>query len=1145
MSSISSVDDDFRAVGTAEVVADASTRVMYHKLTRRGTRKVVQEHYLRDDIACGLIGCVICADGGLGTGASSWSAAVLAPAEPLRRVVVLDTNVVLHQLDALEAAGDLITDVVLPQTVLEETRHRSSVIYARVIALLRLPQRRFFAFANTHHRATYSQRLSGESANDYNDRLVRDAAAWLAQHFSEAAPGVMVRLITNDALSRAAAQQKGIDACTMREVIVGCGKPALLELLAASQDAEMNDSGVLKAGKPTLKAARAGTAQVFSAGGVSGPYKEHLSTATLEEGLRNGVFFQGVVRVNRDCESRAPFLFCARIPANLCLPYFPTPGWFEARVLIHNAIGKVGSDGQGRANGGDDALPVLLQGRESLNRAMDGDSVVIELLPVSAWRAPSTRLAGQTVLSGEDDEIERQALSAATAGIDGASSAESAATPREVIARAISNRSRTGAQPTARVVGILRRAWRPMCGSLEPPSEDYSTRTNDSHAAVEFALFVPWDTRYPRVRIETRQKAALMDKRIVVSIDGWDVNGKHPRGHYVRTIGLIGDKAAENEVIIFEHDIIARPFSSDVLGCLPPADWTIPPDAVTKGERTDLRHIDVCSIDPPGCKDIDDALHARVLPSSETGAREGDVIEVGVHIADVSYFVKHNTAIDIEASERANTTYLVERRLDMLPGLLTETLCSLKGGVDRFAFTVTWQFRRVSAEDPRCAPGGEFGRCAPGDMWEQIPGRTRFFKSIIHSRAAMTYAQAQDLLDDPKADTPVARGVKLLASIARCLRRLRIEAGALSLASPEVKFLLDSETHDPTDVSAYVTRETNSTVEEFMLLANCAVGERVTAAFPRCSLLRRHPSPPRSAFDALVAAARAVGVELRVDSGKSLAESLDDANVPGRPTFNKLLRILTTRCMLQAAYFPSGQCPPAEYFHYGLAAPIYTHFTSPIRRYADVIVHRLLAAALDVDPLPAAYQDRAHMTALAANMNKRHLMSQMAGRSSSSLHTNIFFRNRVILETGLILKLRANGVVILVPRFALEKMVILSRAPKPGSSANPVGAASAEASRILNFDEANQVIVDAADPALRLGIFDEVTVALFVEERIRGRKELVMRIISPAFHAFDRSALAADIIVEDRSGANPTTVVPAGSKRTAQPAEQKPTKKSK
>jgi exosome complex exonuclease DIS3/RRP44 len=312
---------------------------------------------------------------------------------------------------------------------------------------------------------------------------------------------------------------------------------------------------------------------------------------------------------------------------------------------------------------------------------MDGDTVVIELLPVSAWRAPSARLAGPGAQSADDDALERLALTEAAAGGGAAAAAgkpDTGATPREVLARAAAARSRTGAQPTARVVGILKRAWRPMCGSLEPPGDEGGAAAAatggaraESHAAPEFALFVPWDARFPRVRIETRQKAALMDKRLVVAIDGWDAGAKHPRGHYVRTVGPIGDKAAENEVIIFEHDIVARPFSADVLACLPPADWTIPAGAgATAGGRIDLRHLDVCSIDPPGCKDIDDALHAHALDAT------GDVVEVGVHIADVSHFVRHGTAIDVEASERANTTYLVERRLDMLPGLLTETLCS-------------------------------------------------------------------------------------------------------------------------------------------------------------------------------------------------------------------------------------------------------------------------------------------------------------------------------------------------------------------------------------------------------------------------------------------------------------------------------------
>jgi exosome complex exonuclease DIS3/RRP44 len=289
----------------------------------------------------------------------------------------------------------------------------------------------------------------------------------------------------------------------------------------------------------------------------------------------------------------------------------------------------------------------------------------------------------------------------------------------------------------------------------------------------------------------------------------------------VRTIGRIGDRAAENEVIVLEHSIIVRPFSADVIACLPPADWRITPE--NSAGRIDVRGVDVCSIDPPGCKDIDDALHARVLPAGSRGlggepgapsvlsatgqalespALAEERVEVGVHIADVGFFVKEGTAIDVEAAERANTTYLVEKRLDMLPGLLTETLCSLKGGVERFAFSVTWEFRRVPASDPRCAPGGPLARLAPSDRWEFIEGSTRFFRAIIHSRAAMTYAAAQAFLDDPTASGAVPESVRLLASIARCLRRQRIEAGALSLASPEVKFLLEPETADPLDVSA-------------------------------------------------------------------------------------------------------------------------------------------------------------------------------------------------------------------------------------------------------------------------------------------------------------------------------------------------------
>jgi len=132
-----------------------------------------------------------------------------------------------------------------------------------------------------------------------------------------------------------------------------------------------------------------------------------------------------------------------------------------------------------------------------------------------------------------------------------------------------------------------------------------------------------------------------------------------------------------------------------------------------------------------------------------------------------------------------------------------------------------------------------------------------------------------------------------------------------------------------------------------MLWANISVAARTTEVYPRCAVLRRHPAPQPGAFDGLVAAAKSVGLELHTSSSKALASSLDAAVSKENPWLNKILRILATRCMQQAVYFPSGECAPAQYLHYGLATPIYTHFTSPIRRYADVMVHRLLAGCIE------------------------------------------------------------------------------------------------------------------------------------------------------------------------------------------------------
>merc|ERR1719471_820542 len=204
------------------------------------------------------------------------------------------------------------------------------------------------------------------------------------------------------------------------------------------------------------------------------------------------------------------------------------------------------------------------------------------------------------------------------------------------------------------------------------------------------------------------------------------------------------------------------------MDCLPDVTpekpWTI--TSRDEAERVDCRHLDICSVDPPGCTDIDDALHAVPLANGN--------YNVGVHIADVSHFIRPGTAIDKEAANRSTTVYLTDRRIDMVPELLSSNLCSLRGGVERFAFSCVWEI----TEDAEIVS-------------------TKFHKSIIKSRAAMTYEEAQNRIDDEKDQSSVTLGLRRLLSLSRILKRRRTEKGALVLASSEVRFTVDSETADP------------------------------------------------------------------------------------------------------------------------------------------------------------------------------------------------------------------------------------------------------------------------------------------------------------------------------------------------------------
>jgi len=812
-----------------------SERTAFFRKTRRGhVVKVVEESYLRTDLGLGSRnGQTMTREDMALSTGLSW--------------IVPDTNVVLHQMDFLENSGcSALDSIVILETVADEVRHNNLSVHRRLLRLLGHEGRKVIWFANEHCQDTHVRRRPGESPNDWNDRAIRVACSWFASQLSGAAE---VAMLSDDRLNRAACQggHKALSVGAFARSLEA-EHPGVGDLVADfSDDAP---ASLQPQGQPQgQRGGQRGGSRLSGPGAAAREslYPEYLGKEQVEQRLMSGSLFKGTLRVRHGGR------------------------WDDAYVVVQS---------------GSERVSVGVAG-ERVNRATEGDIVAVEILPRSEWTNPS-----EDKPKVPEDEEETEA---------GICEATSAPRPGDLESLAPGPRKRSDSkkpeEPTGRVVAVLRRNWKSLCGSILMESDE-SRPAKGGHASV---LVSPVDKKIPRIKIQTRQLESLVGKRIIVAIDSWPCDSRYPKGHYVSTLGNIGEKSVETAVLLLEHDIPTGDFSGEVLACLPPEGWSITEENMVG--RRDLRHLPVMSIDPPGCRDIDDALHWRQLPSSDNW-------EVGIHIADVTYYVEPGSPLDLEAANRSTSTYLVDRRLDMLPKMLTEKLCSLVGHQDRFAFSVILEV----------TPDGQI---VDAD----------FCKSVIHSIGAHTYGEAQEMLDDPNHPEKVkAEAVLKLNHLAKIFRRRRMEAGALTLASPEVRFVLDTETQNPLDVAMYALKETNALVEEFMLLANITVGKKILRHFPTLSLLRRHPAPNKAQFTPLVSAANAVGVDIRIGDSRELADSLDAAVRLDDEYFNKLLRIMCTRCMAPAQYFSSGEQAPEDWHHYGLATPIYTHFTSPIRR---------------------------------------------------------------------------------------------------------------------------------------------------------------------------------------------------------------------
>ncbi|KAL5210313.1 hypothetical protein ABZP36_005936 [Zizania latifolia] len=613
-------------------------------------------------------------------------------------------------------------------------------------------------------------------------------------------------------------------------------------------------------------------------------YSEHKPMSEITSGLRCGIYHQGKLRVNR---------------------YNP----FEAYV--------------GSESIGDE---IVIHRRSNMNRAFDGDIVAVELLPQDQWHESKSFIADD-----DEDDAEEDVHLAPNSADDAPRNTNPIQSTAASSAAAVSSR------PIGRVVGIIKRNWNSYCGSLEPMPMPAGS------GGIAHALFVSKDRRIPKIRIKTRQLGNLLDKRIIVAVDSWNVLSRYPSGHYVRTIGDIGDKDTEHRGKSYylnftdalnnlQNDINTIPFCTQILACLPPLPWTLSPVDLANPNRQDLRHVRVFSVDPPD-------------------------------IADVTNFVHPGSPLDEEATQRGTSVYLVGQRIDMLPEPLTEDVCSLRADVERLAFSVIWEM----------TPHADIIS-------------TRYTKSVTKSCAAMSYVEAQARMDDNRLVDPLTVDLRNLNSLATIMRYRRCERGALTLASAEVKFEIDSETHDPLDIGIYQIREANQMIEEFMLAANISVAEKILKHFPLCSLLRRHPNPTKEMLEPLLRTASSVRWAI-------IFYSMDY----GVPHYSALGRVI----VIVGLYW----CQFAKMY---------------------VIVHRLLAAALDIVKLPPLFQDGPQLTGVVDNLNYRHRNAQMASRASVELHTLIYFRTRPTDNEARIVKIKANGFIVFVPKFGIEGPIYLT-----------------------------------------------------------------------------------------------------------------------
>ena len=537
--------------------------------------------------------------------------------------------------------------------------------------------------------------------------------------------------------------------------------------------------------------------------------------------------------------------------------------------------------------------------------------------------------------------------------------------------------AREGVEPEAEVIKILERKEQVFTGTLQVKKYFSMLVTDSKFLATD--IFIPAE----------KTMGGKTGDKVVVKIIEWPEDANSPVGEVIDVLGEAGSNNAEINAIMAEFGLPYK-YPQNVEKAANKISDVISEEEIAR--RRDMRDVTTFTIDPKDAKDFDDALSIRRLSNGNW--------EVGVHIADVSYYVKPGSIIDKEAESRGTSVYLVDRVVPMLPERLCNEICSLRPDEDKLTFSCVFELN--------------------GNAEVQ---KSHIARTVIRSNRRFAYEEAQEVIETGEGD--YKEEILALNDLAQKLRKRRFDNGSINFDRHEVKFDID-ESGKPIGVYFKVSKEANKLIEEFMLLANRTVAEFIgkpkDGKKPKAFVYRVHDLPDPDKMASFAAFITRFGYKIKTEGSKAdLSKGINSllANVQGKPEEN-LVETIAIRAMAKAVY------TTVNIGHYGLSFDYYTHFTSPIRRYPDLMVHRLLerymagGRSVNVQSLEDECKHASDMEQLAANAERASIKYKQVEFMGERLGEEYDGVISGITEWGLYVEINENKCEGLVPIRDLE-----------------------------------------------------------------------------------------------------------------------------